>query len=320
MPLTLEQYAAYLDTRRDLSWPVPPVPTPVKARPHVVHLPDVRCVLWNLYGTLLCIPGGEVWYEHKNEFIMGVALEKTIQEFKMWGSMSRKPGQPSEYLQQIYKQVFVEQTHVPGGGERFPEILSEQLWAAVVKRLVQKDYRFDVGFFGSLNEFSEKIAYFFHSSLQGTICYDGAAAAMQHVADRGLAQGLFGDAQCFTRVQLQRCLAAQKADIDLGALLTEGLSFLSCDFRARKPSERFVREASMALVRQGLQPSQVLHVSSRVAQDLLPARRLGMKTALFAGDRESLQATPEQMRDPVSRPDVLLTELSQIAEVVGPKE
>ena len=27
---------------------------------------------------------------------MNVALDKTIHEFKMWGSMSRKPGQPAD--------------------------------------------------------------------------------------------------------------------------------------------------------------------------------------------------------------------------------
>jgi hypothetical protein len=48
----------------------------------------------------------------------------------------------------------------------------------------------------------------------------------------------------------------------------------------------------------------------------MPARRLGMKTGLFAGDKASLQATPDQLRDPNSRPDVLLTQLDQIKEIV----
>jgi hypothetical protein len=51
--------------------------------------------------------------------------------------------------------------------------------------------------------------------------------------------------------------------------------------------------------------------------DLVPAKRLGMRTALFAGDRESLQASKEQLKDPAMRPDALLTELPQIAELVG---
>ena len=48
-------------------------------------------------------------------------------------------------------------------------------------------------------------------------------------------------------------------------------------------------------------PDQVLHIGSRVAQDIIPARKLGMKTGLFAGYRTSLQATPEQMKEPASR-------------------
>ena len=39
MALTLEQYAAYLDTR-DLPWPAPLAPQPIKARPHLVRLPE----------------------------------------------------------------------------------------------------------------------------------------------------------------------------------------------------------------------------------------------------------------------------------------
>jgi FMN phosphatase YigB (HAD superfamily) len=320
MPLTLEQYATYLDSRRDLPWPAAPQPTPVKARPHLVRLPEVRVVVWNVYGTLLAIPGGDLLFEHPQPFVMSVALEKTIQEFKMWGSMSRKPGQPSEYLQTVYSQLLAEQRCSLGLGgvaERYPEVAAERLWEAILKRLMQKDYKFDATFFGSLNEYARKVAYFFHASLQGTACYPGTAAAMRHVANSGLAQGLLADGQCFTTVQLRRGLAAQDAGANLDELLTEALVTLSHEVRGRKPSERLFRHSLQALAERGYEASEVLHVGSRVAQDLVPARRLGMRTALFAGDKASLQATPDSIRDSASRPDVLLTELDQITEVVG---
>jgi hypothetical protein len=316
MPLTLEQYAAYLDTR-ELPWPAPPQPQPVRAKPHLVRLPEVRCVLWNLYGTLLAIAGGEVLFEHPQPFVMSLALEKTIQEFKMWQSMSRKPGKPSEYLQQIYKQVLIEQSAIPGGGEKCPEIPADRLWEAIFKRLLKNNYVFDAGFYGSLNEFSRKVAYFFHTSLQTTACYPGAAAALRHVAGRGLAQGLFADAQCFSTVQLQRGLAAQDPAASVEALLRGDLMVLSFEQGRRKPARRMLARVKEVLEEQRLEPGAVLHVGSRINQDLLPARRLGLRTALFVGDRDAVQATAEQLRDPVSRPDVLLTELSQIAEVVG---
>jgi len=317
MALSLEQYASYLDSRQDLPWPAPPILTPVKARPHLVRLSKVRAVMWNVYGTLLAISQGELLFEHPQAFVMNNALDKTIQEFKMWASMSRKPGQPSEYLLQIYSQLLIEQRSVPGGTERYPEVQAERLWEAILKRLLQKDYKFDAGFFGSLNEYSRKVAYFFHASLQGTCCYPGAAVALQHVRKAGLRQGLLADGQCFTTVQLQRGLAAQDEQVRLENLLDGSLVVLSAEIRGKKPSERLFRRALELLGEKGISPGEVLHVGSRLKEDLVPARRLGMHTALFAGDKASLQANPEQLKDPNSRPDVLLTELDQIREVVG---
>src|SRR5262249_56820651 len=126
MALTVVRYASYLDTRA-VPGPAPPTVERAKAKHSLVRLPQVRAVLWNVYGTLLAIPGGELWFEHPQPFVMNVALEKTIQEFKMWGSMSRKPGQPSEYLSQIYAQLLTEHRIAPGGGEKHPEVVSDRL-------------------------------------------------------------------------------------------------------------------------------------------------------------------------------------------------
>src|SRR5438132_1117692 len=95
--------------------------------------------------------GGELYLEHPNKFVMDVALDKPIQEFKMWGSMSRKPGQPADYLAQIYDKLLLEQRSLAGGSERYPEVQVDRLWEAFIKKLLQKDYAFDAGFYGSLN-------------------------------------------------------------------------------------------------------------------------------------------------------------------------
>jgi FMN phosphatase YigB (HAD superfamily) len=316
MALSLEQYAAYLDTRA-LPWPAAPVPEPVKARRHLVPLPGVRAVLWNVYGTLLSIAGGEVWFTHPQAFIMQVALDKTVQEFKMWLSMSRRAGQPAEHLASIYEQALLKQRMASGGGnERLPEVSSELLWTGVLKMLIQKDYRFDATFYGSLNEFSRKVAYFFHRSLQGTACYPGAADAMLRLKARGLRQGLLCDAQPFTTLQLQRGLAEQIPEIRLDNLLDDELRFLSCELRGRKPSERVFRKVQAAIQEQGLEPEEVLHIGNSVTRDLIPARRVGFRTALLAADKATLQATPEQLKEMNGRPDVLLTDLGQLAEVI----
>lgn len=315
MALTLEQYATWLDSR-DLPWPAAPTVESAKAKPAIKPLPNIKAVLWNVYGTLLAIPFGDLLFEHPTKLIMEVALDKAIAEFKMWGSMSRKPGQPSEYMQHLYAQELLQQRAI-SGGERFPEVLSERIWENLLKKLFQKDYTFDAGFYGSLNEYSRKVAYFFHASLQGTGPQPGAATAVTLVADTGLKQGLLADGQCFTMVQLARGLKTQDPSLNLDSLLPADSRILSCELRARKPSETIFRKAVTAMAAKGVRPEEILHVGSKLARDIAPARRFGMRTALYAGDKASLDATPELLKDSAHRPDALITELTQVMDLIG---
>lgn len=316
MPLTLEQYAtSYLDGR-GLPWPAPPQVKAPKARPHLERLP-VRAVMWTAYGTLLAVPGGELWFEHPTDFVMDAALDKTIQEFKMWQSMSRKPGAPAAYLKELYRKALTALRMTGSGGEKYPEVPSERVWEDIVRKLFQKDYAIDAGVYGALNEFVKKVAYFFHASIQGCGAYPGAAEAIRAVSAAGKLQGLLADGQCFTPAQLLRALRMQDPGFELSDHMPPDLRVLSAEARARKPSETIFRTAVGALAARGLRPADVLHVGSDLARDLAPAKKLGMRTALFAGDKASLAADPDLLKDPQYRPDVMLTELPQIADVVG---
>ena len=52
-------------------------------------------------------------------------------------------------------------------------------------------------------------------------------------------------------------------------------------------------------------------------RDIAPAKKAGMKTALFAGDKSSLGATPDKLKGVHAARDILMTEPDQIAEIVG---
>jgi FMN phosphatase YigB (HAD superfamily) len=316
MPLSIDQYASYLDTR-DLPWPIAPPPRRAKARPHLEPVTGLRVVLWNVYGTLLAISEGNLVFEVADPFHMDVALTKTIDQFKMWNSMSRKPGQPSAYMREILQKVLAELRLAPSPGEKYPEIAAERVWENIVKKLFQKEYAFDERFFGSLAEFSQKVAYFYHSSLQGTSAYPGAADAVTYLARAGLQQGLLTDGQCFTAVQLQRALRKQDPGIALDELVPPARRWISGEQKVRKPSASLFESALQHLAKEGIEASEVMHVGSNMDRDIIPAKAFGMRTALFAGDRTSLSATPEQLKHRRTRPDVLLTEYSQLAQVIG---
>jgi FMN phosphatase YigB (HAD superfamily) len=315
MPLSLEQYVCeYLDTR-GLPWPTRPKIEPVKAKPSLHALP-LKAVMWNVYGTLLAIPTGELQYEAQLDFVTDAALDKTIQEFKMWGSMSRKPGAPAAYMKELFKKAYDQLRLAGAGKEKNPELLCERIWENIVGKLTGNDYKFDSGMYGPLPEFVKKVAYFYHASIQGTGCYDGAAEALEAVSSRGIKQGLLADAQCFTVAQLTRGLKAQNERADVSRWLPGSLRVLSFDHKAKKPSETLWQAAIKSLAAQGVSPAETLHVGSSIARDIAPAKKHGFRTALFAGDKGSLQATPDQLKDAATRPDAMITELAQVAELL----
>ena len=194
---------------------------------------------------------------------------------------------------------------------------TERVWDDIVKKLQQKEYSFDAVTYGSIGDFVKKIAYFYHASIQGTGPYPGAVDALRLLADRGVAQGLLADGQCFTVGQLQRCLKQQDPDFDLNAVVAPAMRLISAEKKARKPSDTLFKLAVAAAAAKGATPSEVLHVGSSLARDIAPAKKHGFRTALFAGDKNSLVATPEQLKDAAFRPDALITELPQVLELIS---
>ncbi len=312
MPVSLQEYAEWLDSRTDLFWPKPPTVQAPKVKPLLRRLRTVRLVTFNTYGTLIAIRGGELKAVDPNQFIMETALEKTIQEFKMWPSMTRKPGKPSEYMLQQYQQLLDEAKLRPAAGERYPEIRFEEIWEKIIKRLMKKEYTFDTSFYGSLAQFASCVAYFFHASLQGYGPQPGALATLRALKRLGLRLGIIGDGQVFTRVQLLRALRAEGELSSLNELFDEEFIALSCEVGARRPSETLFRKVVSAASQRGIPAASILHVGNSIERDIVPAKRLHMKTALYAGDKSSVEADKERLAEKANRPDVLLSELRQL--------
>ncbi|HLJ10686.1 MAG TPA: HAD family hydrolase [Planctomycetaceae bacterium] len=316
MARTLEEYSEWLDDRK-LLWPAPPQPAAAKATPYLKPLENVRAVTWGVYGTLLAISEGRLEFLHPDPLCMEVALDKTIHEFNMWNSMSRKPGAPWEYMFQQYKGL-VEAKRLaasPRAGEP-PEVDSAHVWQVLVERLEKKGFEWDEEFYGPIDEFTQKIAWFFHSALQGVGPAPNALMALSHVRQAGLEQGLIANGQCFTLMQLARALAAEGPVPALNKLFTRGCVSLSFQFGVRQPAATLFEACLARLEKLGIAAEEVLHVAPALKEELAPARKLGMRTALYAGDAASLVASPAEVNDPELRPDRILTDLRQIRQIV----
>ena len=317
MAKSLQEYVEWLG-ERDYIWPAPPKFEPAKATPFLKPLAGIRAVTWNIYGTLLRIADGNLLFETSQQLRLQVAMEKTIREFNMWNSMSRKPGAPWEYLLQQYRRELKDERFT-GSQQKgdYPEVNSTNIWRVLMGRLDQKEYQYDESFFGDADELSEKVAYFFHANLQGIEASTNALQSLLQVSKLGITQGLLADAQPFTLIQLLRALKQQGTLPPLGDLFVPGCLTLSYQEQIRKPSKSLYTTCLERFESLGIGPGEVLHVSNQLRDDLAIAKQVGMRTALFAGDKISLQATSAEVSDPAMKPDRLMTNLSQIQQILA---
>lgn len=317
MPKSLAEYAEWL-AERNLRWPAPPKREPVNAQPYLKPLPGIKAVAWDVYGTLLRITDGELLFQHPQAVRMEVALDKTLQEFAIWHAMSCKPGPPWEYLQSMYLRAY-DDLRLAGSGRKgdLTEIDSAKLWRKILGKLNLEEFRYDVAVYGDLDQLAEKMAYFFHASLQGTEAADGALTTLHSLENAGIISGLVADGQCFTEVQMLRGLRAQGTLPPAGGLWSPDVVVLSARAGVRKPSKSLYLQAIQRFASLGCEPSQVLYVGARLREDLTVAKSLGFRTALFAGDKTSLRATLSDLRDPAVKPDRMLTEVPQVLEILS---
>ena len=248
---------------------------------------------------------------------MEVAIEKTIQEFNMWNSMTRRPGKPADLLLPKYVKA-LEETRLTSSNRKgdVVEIDSARIWRKMIELLDKKDYQYDQSLYGDIDEFSQKVAYFFHSALQGIEAAKGALGTLVAVADSGLRQAALADAQCFTLVQLTRVLRSQGSVPDLGAILPDSLNTLSYEWGMKKPSISLYAKAVLRFKEIGIEPNQILHIGTRIHDDLAVAKSCGFRSVLYAGDITSLQATLADLKNPELRPDRLITEIPQLRTIL----
>lgn len=317
MVKSLAEYADWLFSDPRRLWPQPPEPEPVKALPSCAPLPGVRGIAWTLYGTLLSITDGRLLIAHPQEIRMQVALEKTIEEFNLWNSMYRKPGPPWQQLHAQYLRM-IEDSRLAGSsvpGEE-NEVNLVTLWRMILESL-KKDYTWDRQFYGTLEHYAEKVAFFFHACLQGVRAYPQALETLNALSATDLVQGLACNAQPFSMVHLGRALAAQGSPPPLARLLSRDCLSVSFRVGVKQPSTVLMQTCVRQFERMEILPEQVLFVGSRLQEEIAPAKKVGFWTALFAGDKRSLQATAADLQDPNLRPDRILTNLGQIRQILS---
>ena len=284
----------YAEIIRRNSRPMEPVATGME--PRLQMLPNIKAVLFDVYGTLLISGSGDV----------GVAMQMTRAD-ALQGAIDSCGVQckiPVEALQTMfYEAIQDEHQRAKRGGTQHPEIVVEETWRKVFdeansRGIVTMPVDFDAAQF----------ALEFETRVNPVWPMPGFAEVVQTLRRRGLTLGIVSNAQFFTPLLVEYFLE--------GSLQKNGFPpencFYSYQHRVAKPGVELYRRAAEALDGVGIAAVDILYVGNDMLNDVFPAKNVGMKTALFAGDNRSLRRRKDDPRISNLLPDVTLTELSDL--------
>src|SRR5262249_54142224 len=156
-----------------------------------------------------------------------------------------------------------------------PEVDAALLWMKLIRQLQQKEYSYEVSTYGDIEQFAEKVAYFFHSCLQGLEAEEGALDALRSLSQSGVRLAGLADGQGFTPIQMLRAFQGQGTLRSLDELFDPALNTISVREGIRKPSKTLYQRALDRFRQLGIGASQVLHVGTRLRDDLAIAKSAG---------------------------------------------
>jgi putative hydrolase of the HAD superfamily len=291
-----------IDCIRKLSRPLEPLPTGAAAK--LPRLPEVRAVLFDVYGTLFISASGDVG--------TATAMDRAAavrEALRATGVDPVSPEAGSRGSELLMAAVAASRQGQRAQGIPFPEVEIRDLWRGVLAAL----HEADVISVGPDAVDVERLAVEYEGRVNPVWPMPGMSDVFGALRELGLPLGIVSNAQFFTPLIFEALLDTSADRLGF----RPELCAWSYACRVAKPGTDIFGIVLEPLRRAGLTPEQVLYVGNDMRNDIWPAARCGLQTALFAGDRRSLRLRAADPDCAGLVPDVVVTDLRQLAEVIS---
>jgi len=265
-------------------------PLPTSLKPSGRLKADLRCVLFDIYGTLFISGSGDIG-----------AAANAANRISQIAELLKKYGLPKDARalpDEFHGAIAARHAELRNKGIDFPEVRIDRIWQQVLQIDDQETaMRFALEF-----EWISNPAY-----------------PMPHLVDllaacrkKQISMGIISNAQFYTPWLFRWFLNEDPQGLGFDS----DLIFYSYCYETAKPSATLFEMAAGRLAGRGIQPNAVLYLGNDMLNDIYPARNAGFQTALFAGDKRSLRLRAEDTRCRDLKPDLVVTDLGQLIRLI----
>ena len=272
-------------------------PQQTDTQPSLPLLDDVKAVLFDVYGTLLISEAGDINFAdsresddviHRALTKVGISTTMSVQDLNALYFQTLSKHQDARRIQ----------------GIQYPEVDIRSVWYDLVKHISGVE---------PSREDTEQLATWFEIETNPTDQMPGALELLEQLAESAIHTGLISNAQFYTPITLEILLGKTLEQLEIPSYLTA----YSYEFLEGKPGKlMFSSCASFLFKQEGIQPHEILFVGNDCLKDCYPAKSVGFRTALFAGDARSYRPRLDDPRCKNLKPDLVVTDLLQLLECI----
>lgn len=280
-------------------------PLETDAEPKLHLLKDIKVIAYDFYGTLFISGVGDIGIDD------GSPDAELFLEVLSQSGVTVLNGDAGKLGFGIYNSVVDELiTAIKADGVEYPEPDIREAWAQVLDQM-KKDGLVD---FKPDEHLYEQVSVEFEARMNPVWPMPYVSETLEYFKSKGVTQGIISNSQFYTPIVLES-LTGKSLD-ELG--FHPGLLNWSYEERLKKPGLKFYEEflQKMKRVNADVSPHQILYIGNDMLKDVYPAAELGMKTALFAGDKRSLKWRKDDERCKNLEADLVITQLSQLTQCV----
>ena len=262
------------------------VPLPTSLKPEGVLKEEIKCVLFDIYGTLFVSGSGDISLADKKSPEME-EIARLLTKYSIRKS-------PQTLLDEFYRTIKARHQKLRNKDLDFPEVKIDRIWRKVL----------------SIDDTTiiRQFAVEFELIVNPVYPMPNLEIMLSACRDQRKLMGIISNAQFYTAYLFKWFLGS-----DLKGLgFDPDLVYYSYKLEIAKPSAMLFQIAAQKLKERGILPLNVLYIGNDMLNDIYPAKDTGFQTALFAGDRRSLRLRVDDLRCKDLNADLVITDLDQL--------
>lgn len=284
---------------RELTEPLTPITANHTTR--LKKLPEIKCVAFDFYGTMFISGVGDIGIDEDQK----EESEEIFRESLTQAGFDIKNMSAGSAGLQILKDKL--ENHISNAkkeGITYPEPEIREVWKETLTELAGKSL-----ISGSINESTiARFAVEFEFRINSIWPVPNLADILGKLKSRGLELAIISNSQFYTPLAFEAIIG--KSPETFG--FNKDLLVWSFECGQKKPGADFYGEFISRLHKKDMEPTEILYVGNDINKDIIPAKKLGMRTALFVGDSRSIRHDESDLENISLAPDLVINDLSQI--------